>query len=165
MISSPRWRGDFDLLCPFCEWVRNEFPSGPKGYVSEDTDRIIRIFKSKEFPNEDSIGRFMDIELKHISKPYIRKAEEMTFGLKDALLRKADPNRRRYLGFYLLALDNYDPKQATKITVNGREVSYETLRKWMRFDVYLEPYQFPKWISEEILKQKGEVDYFVKTRE
>ena len=116
--------------------------------MSEDTDRIIRIFGSKEFPNEDSIGRFMDIELKHMSTPYIGRAEVMTFGLRDALLRKGDPGRRRYLGFYLLALDNYDPRRATKFTVNGTEISYETLLKWMRFELYLEPYQFPKWISE-----------------
>ncbi len=94
----------------------------------------------------------MDIELKHISKPYLKTAQKMTFGLKDALLRKADPDRRRYVGFYLLALDDYNPKKATKFTVNGREVSYETLRKWMRFEVSLEPYQFPEWISQNMLK-------------
>ena len=71
----------------------------------------------------------------------------MTFGLKDALLRKADPDRRRYVGFYLLALDDYNPKKATKFMVNDIEISYETLRKWMGFEIHLEPYRFPPWIS------------------
>lgn len=97
----------------------------------------------------------MDIELKHISTPHIGYAEKMTFGLRDALLRKGDPDGRRYLGFYLVALDNYDPKQATKLTINGKEVSYETLRKWMRFEVYLKPYQFPKGISEKLEREGG----------
>ncbi len=92
----------------------------------------------------------MDIELKHISKGYIRKAQVMTFGLKDALLRKADPERRRYMGFYLLVMDNYNPYEATKFIVNGIEINYEMFHKWMGFEVDLKPYQFPKFISDSV---------------
>jgi len=152
LIPSPYWRGNSELLCPFCEWIRKEFPKGPEGYVSEDTDRTIRIFKSKKFPEEDEMGRFMDIELKHISKGYIKKAQVMTFGLKDALLRKADPERQRYMGFYLLVMDDYNPYNATKFIVNKVEINYEILHKWMGFEVDLEPYQFPQFISDYVWK-------------
>jgi hypothetical protein len=101
-------------------------PSGSEGFVTEDLDLVVRLFGAKY--NTDATGKFMLIELKHgNAQPAI--AQQKTFGLIDSLLRKADPNKQRYLGYFILNYDNEDWNKAN-FRVNGKPY---TLRQLTRF--------------------------------
>lgn len=80
-------------------------PSGSDGFVVEDLDLVIRWFGQRY--GFDSSGAFMLVELKfgnaEMGIPQIK-----LFGLVDSLLKKADPNRERYFGFYLIQYTNED---------------------------------------------------------
>lgn len=84
---------------PLRDYMRSNLPSGPAGCVIEDLDVVVRHFGTKY--QLDATGRFMLIEQKHPGS-FIGTAQQMTFGLMHAVMRKGDPNRERYVGYYVL---------------------------------------------------------------
>ena len=119
------------------DFIRKKVPPGYKGYVAEDLDLVMRHFT----PGEDPVGKFMLIEFK-CGKSGLDWAQRKTFGLIDSLLRKADPGRRRYFGYYLLQYSNHDFNKCNFVEVNGKIVTKEGLLRFLRFELDINPYDF-----------------------
>lgn len=99
----------FQVL-PFREWLRDNMPDGPSGFVVEDLDLVVRWFGQRF--GFDSGGAFMLIDLK-FGNADLGTAQLKTFGLIDQLLRKGDnPDYQRYMGFYLVQYSHEDWEQA-----------------------------------------------------
>ncbi len=118
-MTKPKFRNPEHFeINPMRDWIRKNIPSGPRGVVVEDIDLInngnevsdidlaIRWFGPKR--NSDRYGKLALIEIKYIKKPRLNRSKVMTFGLLDKLLRKGDPKKKQYKGFYLLVYDNDD---------------------------------------------------------
>lgn len=117
----------FQVL-PFREWIRNNMPSGRDGFVAEDLDLVVRLYGPRF--HTDATGKFMLIELKHgNTQPAI--AQQKTFGLIDALLRKADPEQKRYLGYFVVNYDNEDWNVST-FRINGKPVTLYELKSFLQ---------------------------------
>jgi hypothetical protein len=84
---------------PFREFLRNKKPHGTRGYVVEDLDLIIRVYSSHY--QTDARGKFVLIELK-FANAWLTTGQIRTFFQMDQLWRKADPERQRYIGFYVI---------------------------------------------------------------
>ena len=124
-------------VLPWREWIRQEMPSGPEGLVAEDLDLVVR-----RFTHHDPVGRFMLVELKH-GEVGLGKAQVMTFGLVDGLLRIADPEGWRYLGYYLLHYPGLDWEECADFRVNGIPLSAGALKRWLGMEVTIPAYRFP----------------------
>lgn len=133
----PRFRHpDMFQVLPWREWLRKELPPGHEGWVAEDLDLVV-----KSFSPDDPIGRFMLLELKYRNTK-LNRAQEMTFGILDYLLRKADPNRRVYCGYHLLRYPNERPELCDSVQVNEETLTLVELAKWLRFEFFILPYDF-----------------------
>jgi len=115
---------------PFRDWIRENLPTGQEGYVVEDLDLIIRAC-GQNF-NSDGIGKFMLIELKYGST-WIGYAQRKTFGLIHQLLRESDPDRIRYIGYFIIQYDDENWDDAT-FKVNTVELSRTELLRFLSFD-------------------------------
>jgi len=115
---------------PFRDWLRKNKPPGPHGYVVEDLDLVIRVF-GKDF-HTDAIGKFILVELK-FGAAWIGHAQERVFSLVNSLLRTADPERKRYLGYYIVQYNNEDWDKAD-FRINGRNVTREEFDKFTGLD-------------------------------
>jgi hypothetical protein len=113
----------------FRDWIRDKLPNGPNGCVVEDLDLVIRVYG----PNfhSDGTGKFMLIELKFWGS-WIQTAQKNTFGLIDHLLRRADPNKERYLGYFVINYNDEDWDQS-RFSINHIEVSGEELMNFLLF--------------------------------
>lgn len=142
-MARPRFRNEdkFQRL-PHRDWLRENQPEGTEGYVVEDLDLLLRCYGSAY--GTDGRGRFMFCELKYYPHT-IGYAQRKTFGLVDGLLRKADPNQKRYLGYYQVQYDNDDWSQS-RFWVNGQELDTEDFLRFTGFDDDLleeiQPYEF-----------------------
>lgn len=129
-----------DLLqvLPFRDWLRKKMPNGSSGFVVEDLDLVIRWFGRNY--GYDGRGAFMLIDVKFENKG-LEFAQEKTFGLMDSLLRAADPDYERYLGFYLIQYSD-DDWDCAEFKINFKRVtSGEFMKFWSRQFV-IEPYTF-----------------------
>lgn len=127
-MTTPVFRLKDELqVLPFREWIRENLPHGRSGVVVEDLDLVIRLYG--EHHGTDATGKFMLIELKfgNATPGY---AQERTFGLMDSLLRQADPERRRYLGYFIVNYDNTDWDRAS-FKLNGSPISREGLKSFL----------------------------------
>lgn len=86
-------------VLPYREWLRHNMPNAGYGFVVEDLDLVVRWFGQNY--GFDSTGAFMLIELKHGNSD-LGIAQTKLWGLIDGMLRKADPEYKRYFGFYLI---------------------------------------------------------------
>ncbi|GBC73881.1 hypothetical protein HRbin04_01288 [archaeon HR04] len=68
----------------------------------------------------------------------LRKAQELTFGLMDHILKKSN----RYEGFYILRFDNMMVEDAKIITVNNIPLSRDELKDFLIGRKHIEPYSF-----------------------
>lgn len=125
----------FQVL-PWREYIRENIPSGIQGFVYEDLDLVAR-----RFSKEDPIGKFMFIEIKY-KDTMLGVAQTRTFGLIDRLLRSADPERKRYVGYYLMQYPDPDPNKCDHIRVNEQQLTMEEFKKWLRFELDIQPYKF-----------------------
>lgn len=109
----------FQVL-PLREYMRLTLPSGPSGCVVEDLDILVRHYGINY--GLDATGRFMLIEQKFPGS-FIGSAQIRTFGLIHDTLRKGDPNRERYVGYYVLniAFDDFG-NPMFPVTVNRSHV-------------------------------------------
>lgn len=115
---------------PLRDYMRKHLPAGGAGCVVEDLDVVIRHYGTKY--QLDATGRFMLIEQKHPGS-FIATAQQMTFGLMHATLRKGDPNRERYTGYYVLniAFDD-DGNPIFPVLVNRKhQLDESQFKEWM----------------------------------
>jgi len=126
------------------------FPGGKEGFIAEDLDLVIRKHGGKY--STDAMGRFSLIEVKHggcsikdCIADEIGFSKEMTFGMIDRLLRKGDPEAKRYEGFFIIrTFKNPEwSKHDTIFNVNSKHVCREDFFKWLNGDLYIKPYTFP----------------------
>jgi len=132
------------------DFLRKHKPNGDEGYIVEDLDLVIRIYGPKY--KEDAVGKFSLVEIKHGGckiidgvKDEIGTSKEMTFGLIDALLKKADPEKKRYQGFYIIRTFASSEWENTNTTfcVNGNIISRQSFIDWLDGKHMIEPYTFP----------------------
>ncbi len=91
---------DLFQVLPIREYLRRDpFLNGGQGFVLEDVDLVVRHYGANY--GTDAKGKFMLIEMKHPGS-FMGTAQYKTFGLIDELCRKSDPDRLRYIGFYVL---------------------------------------------------------------
>lgn len=114
---------DTHQVLPLREYLRHKLPPGPAGCVVEDLDLLVRHFGTNY--GLDATGRFMLIEQKHPGY-FIEGAQVWTFRLVHDTLRKGDPNRERYVGYYVLNIAFDDDKNPIfPVTVNRSHVLEE----------------------------------------
>jgi len=142
-MAKPIFRNDdkFQRL-PHRDWLREKQPHGNQGYVVEDLDLVLRVYGDNY--EADGKGCFMLCELKfHPHSPGY--AQRKTFGLVDELLRAADPDKRRYAGYFLIQYDNED-WDLSSFWVNGVSMERDEFLKFTSFDLdilnHIPPYQF-----------------------
>lgn len=84
-------------VLPWREWIRQNLPQGPEGFSFEDIDGIVFLHGvlSPDAP------RFMCLEFKQMSTK-LDKSQWLGFQQIDRLLRRGDPQRREYFGFYIV---------------------------------------------------------------
>lgn len=115
---------------PYRDYLRENFPSGADGYVVEDLDVVLRTYGTR-FRSDDT-GRVMLIELKY-HPHWIGPAQQRTFGLIHQLMRKGDPDRERYLGYYVVWHDNSD-WEASNFWINRKPVDRQIFHRFLSFE-------------------------------
>ncbi len=153
-MAKPDWRNERTIQrCPLREWLRENMPEGsdekdkPSGFTPEDIDLVFRWFGPKY--QLDSDGKFWLIEVKH---PGYRPnpAQDRLFSMIHRMLRKADPKRKRYMGYFLLEVE-FDgeaptlPKDTRTVSfpvwVNGKGMNEQEFRDWCyEYRTALKPY-------------------------
>lgn len=86
---------------PWRDWMREHLPIGPDGMVIEDLDLVSLLFGSRIGRRYNDDGRFSLIEIKQATG-IIQYAQKRLFGLIHRVLRRGDPDRTFYRGFYIL---------------------------------------------------------------
>jgi len=130
-MAKPVFRNDdkFQRLA-HRDWLREKQPYGDQGYVVEDLDLVLRVYGDNY--ETDSKGCFMLCELKF--RPHVPGyAQHKTFGLLDALLRAADPDKKRYIGYFLIQYDNED-WNLSHFWVNGISMAQDEFLRFTGFD-------------------------------
>lgn len=130
-MTGPKFRHPEKLQrLPIRDWFRTHYPSGPQGYIVEDLDLVLRIYGERF--TEDERGVFMLVELKY-GNAYLNKSKRMTFGLIDGLLRLADPQQRRYLGYFVIQYTDEDWDKAD-FRVNRQTLTRDEFLRFLQFD-------------------------------
>ena len=110
-----------------------------EGYVIEDLDMLIRGFGPRFKAGE--LGYFREMELKFGSK-WLTYGQIKTFGLRDYLMRKGDPQGLHYRGFYVIQYSDDDWYKA-EFKVNRVPVDRETFDKFLLLeDIGVPPLDF-----------------------
>ena len=103
----------------FRDWFRENMPSGSNGFVVEDLDLVVRWY-GRSF-DTDADGKFILVELK-FGNSTIGIAQQKTFGLIDKLLRLTDPEKKRYLGYFVIQYSDEDWDKS-EFKINGSPIS------------------------------------------
>lgn len=99
-MNKPVFRNpDLYQVLPWRDWMRENLPGGGAGMVVEDMDIVLRRYGP--LANWCRDGTISFIEVKTFSS-FMGRAQEMTFGLIDRLMRKADPDEKYYKGYYVI---------------------------------------------------------------
>lgn len=106
------------------EWIRQHLPTN--GLVAEDIDLILMQYGSLIGRQPIDDGRFMLVEIK-AKNGWPDYAQRRVFHLMDRLLRKADPDRQYYLGYYVVHW-NYEANEP--VAINRQQVSSEQFNQW-----------------------------------
>lgn len=125
-------------VLPFRDWLRRNKPNGNTGFIVEDLDLIIRLYG--EHYHTDDTGKFMLVELKFFPK-WIDRAQEMTFGLIDCILRLTNLFGKRYFGFFVIQYSNNN-WDISKFWINKQEINRETLLEFFDMGIPIEPLKF-----------------------
>lgn len=128
-------------VLPLREYLRRHLPNGREGFVVEDLDLLIRHFGPRY--GADPTGRFMLVEEKR-NGCTIGMAQQRTFGLVDEVLRKGDPGRERYTGYYLLNT-TYDANDELTfpLRVNGQPLDRDQFHQWLEGELSIREYFGP----------------------
>lgn len=139
-MTSPRPKiahPEFIQVLSFREWLRSDrFPTGSEGFVVEDLDLVVRWYVSKV----DEVGKFMFCEIKN-NRAGLKPAQRNTFRLIDELLRRGDPSRERYIGFYLIqpSLPEWENLNCM-FQVNGKVLNHDDLSLFFLGLLKIPPY-------------------------
>ena len=134
-------RPDLGIL-PFREHMRQRMPLPKDGWVSEDVDCVVRAYGGNF--DTDTNGKFMLLEYKE-GRAWPRLAQQMTFGLIDSLLKMADPERERYLGYYIIGYDKDSANLLNNIRINGVPCDFDVYEQFLAFKRKdIAPYVFPE---------------------
>jgi hypothetical protein len=137
-VSSHTFRQDHgEEIQPWREHIRHSFPNGSDGYTPEDLDLVFRRFGVKR--GEDSIGSFKLIEFKRTNIGYLQPAQQRTFSLIDAMLRRGDEGNR-YRGFYLANWLEQDG--IVRPIVNGERLTLEQFDEFLDERLEIKPFGF-----------------------
>jgi len=132
MNDTPRFRNPDKLqVLPYRDWLWRNLPPGRSGYVVEDLDLVLRIYGPMY--DSDADGRLMFVELK-FGNTTINPAQRKTFGLIDNLMRRGDPDGRRYAGYFVLNYADEDWDVSSWFRVNGVSLTREQLIAFVQFD-------------------------------
>lgn len=110
---------------PWREWGRQYLPKPQEGMVLEDIDLVVLRFGPLEGRPYSADGRFLLAEIKQGGGGKLEYAQERVFGLLHRLLRKSDPTKQYYVGFYLIQWGEVGA------IVNGRKLTWVQLRDFM----------------------------------
>jgi len=141
------WKGPHEERDPWREWIRKNILGGPEGYVFEDFDLVPWLVSRRYWRISDPIGKFMLIEKKY-GNSIMETAQIRTFGLIDHTLRKGDPKRKRYMGFYLFQYPDEDPWKCTQVTVNSKTITIDEFKRFLTFDLDIPPYEFSYYFNK-----------------
>ena len=136
-MAAPEFRHpDKVQLLLFREYLRQNMPSSSDGYVVEDLDLVIRAFQPSrpskfQFQTDDE-GKFRLIELKY-GNAWITNGQRRTFGLMDRLMRVGDPDRKRYLGYFVVQYSHEDWNLAD-FRINGKQVTRDVFHRFLLFE-------------------------------
>ena len=144
------------------QWIRENIGSGPEGFVFEDVDLMgisedLRgddcdkdpkpwLVNRRFLPGSDPVGKFMAIE-KKFGNADMDHAQIRTFGLWDHISRMGDPLRKRYMGWYLLNHPHEDPRKCTHVTINGKRLTMDDFKLFLKFELDIPPYEFPDYVK------------------
>jgi hypothetical protein len=117
-MAAPTFRNsDIYQRLPIRDYLRTALPEGSQGMVVEDLDLVIRHYGNSY--RLDGKGRLMLVEQKH-PPAWIEYAQEKTFGLIHQLIRAGDPDKKRYLGYYVLQIAFNGEEPVFPVTVNRK---------------------------------------------
>jgi hypothetical protein len=117
-------------------YISSLLPKSFEGYVLEDVDLILRMYDPN---NNTDIGKFKLLELKVNSNDRrLGKAQEITFGLIDRMLRSSQENNR-YEGFFYIRNNN---RFNNKIIVNNYVLTPDEYKMFLLGKLNVEPYRF-----------------------
>ena len=116
-------------VLPWREWIREELPAPKEGFVVEDLDLIVLQFGPLIGRKYSDDGKFMLIEIKY-EKFDIDYAQRRLFELIHRLLRKADPDKHYYIGFYIITWSDKGD-----ICINGKKISKEQLKQFLMGEI------------------------------
>lgn len=127
---------DLVQVLPFREYLRQHMPTAQEGYVVEDLDLALRVYQpNKPTPfnfQTDAEGKLRLIELKY-GKAWITPGQQRTFGLIDKLMRLGDPNKERYLGYFVVQYSAEDWEHSM-FKINGKPVDRDTFHRFLMFE-------------------------------
>jgi len=103
-------------------------------YVLSNIDLILYKF---DHNRKNELGTFKLLEFKDLRYNRLRKAQELTFGLIDRMLRSSSESYR-YEGFYLARID-IDNRI---FIVNDRILSEDEFKSFLQGELQIEPYKF-----------------------
>jgi hypothetical protein len=86
-----------EKILPWREWCRKYMPKGSEGFTFEDVDGMVALHG----PLSPRGTRFMLIEYKWWDVA-LDLSQVKNFRLLHALLRRGDPTRQTYIGFYIV---------------------------------------------------------------
>ncbi len=130
-MSEFNWRPNTHTqLLGFREYIRRHLPGvkGDSGLVVEDIDLLCRVYGS--FYEDDQTGRFIMIELK-FGNAQLKYGQKSTYKLIVQLLRKADPKKLRFMGFYQLNYSDEDWEIAN-FWLNNHSINQDQLHDFLQ---------------------------------
>lgn len=112
---------------PFRDYIRDYCPGAKDGLSVLDLDMVPLLFGRMVNRPKDADGKFMLTEIK-ASGAGLNYAQKRLLMLMHKLLRKADPDKKFYIGSYLLHWD-YDGNKPTAL--NNKLISDDEFKEWI----------------------------------
>ena len=111
--------------------MRANLPNAQGGMVIEDLDLVPLMFGTLINRPYAADGKFMLVEIKE-KYGQMGYAQKRVFQLMHRLLRKADPQKEYYIGFYLVKWNSHKPESVNGIPVTESEfVEFMTGKKYI----------------------------------
>ena len=126
---------------PERQWNRDNMPEGKEGFIVEDIDMVIVNYDTEI---KGDSGTILLIEKKNPLEPF-NYAQKNLFSIINALLRKSDPDRKKYRGFYLVRwYDNYvTVNEKVRLSrIGGKHSEYG---KWLSGEFEIDSYFKTLW--------------------
>jgi hypothetical protein len=124
-------------ILPWREWIRDALPTGSDGFTFEDIDGLAAVHGNLA----RSGSKFMLLEIKWWGTK-LDYSQKFNFERVHRLLRKADPFKREYAGFYIL---EWPRERGPYVRLNYRHLlEWDQLEKFLLFRL-----RYPSYFSPE----------------